>query len=169
MSYQQADAENLPFETNQFDLVFSSLALQWCDDLAVPLKEIKRVTKHGGHCVFSTLVEGSLFELADAWREIDSYQHVNQFLSEKAIKIALAQSGCQNYQLDLPHITLWYDRALELMRDLKGIGATHVSGRSQGLAGRQIIDSVETAYSRFQNSQGRLPATYHVCLGVIQL
>ncbi len=169
VDFQQADAEQLPFENHTFDIVFSSLALQWCDDLSVPLKEIKRVTKPGGSCLFSTLAEGSLFELANAWAEIDSYQHVNQFLSEKAIKIALAQSGCHNYQLDLPQITLWYGRALELMRDLKGIGATHVSGRAHGLGGKQLIQRVEQAYSRFQNTQGRLPATYHVCLGVIQL
>ena len=33
--YQISDAENLPFEDNQFDLIFSSLAVQWCDDFSL--------------------------------------------------------------------------------------------------------------------------------------
>ncbi|MEZ9417734.1 class I SAM-dependent methyltransferase, partial [Vibrio sp. 10N.286.49.E1] len=36
--YQQADAEQLPFQDGCFDVVFSSLALQWCDDLSLPLR-----------------------------------------------------------------------------------------------------------------------------------
>ena len=34
------DAENLPFEAEQFDLVFSSFALQWCDDLGKVLQDV---------------------------------------------------------------------------------------------------------------------------------
>lgn len=169
IEYQQADAESLPFDNDTFDIVFSSLALQWCDDLSRPLKEIKRVTKQGGICVFSTLAEGSLSELREAWKEIDAHQHVNRFHSANMIKIALAQSQCEHYQLDFPEITLWYNRAMELMRDLKGIGATHVSGRSNGLASRSALQKVELAYSRFSNEQDRIPATYNVCLGVIEL
>ncbi|MEF1280300.1 malonyl-[acyl-carrier protein] O-methyltransferase BioC, partial [Vibrio fortis] len=54
-------------------------------------------------------------------------------------------------------------------RDLKGIGANHVSGRSQGLTSRRMLQLVEQEYRKFQNHQGFLPATYQVCLGVIQL
>ncbi|MFA0569841.1 malonyl-ACP O-methyltransferase BioC [Vibrio gallaecicus] len=168
-SYQQADAEQLPFENQSFDIVFSSLALQWCDDLSVPLREIKRVTKRGGSVLFSTLLDGSLFELQKSWNKIDTHQHVNNFISENQVKIALAQSSCEAHQLDLPSITVWYDTALELMRDLKGIGATHVSGRSHGLTSRRMLQLVEKEYREFQSHQGFLPATYQVCLGVIKL
>jgi len=167
--YRQADAEQLPFEDAEFDIVFTSLALQWCEDLAYPLREMKRVTKVGGRLAFSTLLDGSLFELETSWREIDSYQHVNQFISANQVKIALAQARCSDHQLDLPSITVWYDTAFELMRDLKGIGANHVSGRSQGLTSRRMLRLVEEEYRKFQNHQGFLPATYQVCLGVIQL
>lgn len=168
-AYQQADAEALPFEDDRFDLVFSSLALQWCDDLSIPLREMKRVTRQGGSIAFSTLLDGSLIELKKAWSKIDSHQHVNHFITANQVKIALAQSSCSHHQLDLPSITVWYDSAFELMRDLKGIGANHVSGRSQGLTSRRMLQLVEQEYRTFQNHQGFLPATYQVCLGVIQL
>ena len=69
--YQQADAEQLPFKDGCFDIVFSSLALQWCDDLSSPLKEMKRVVAVGGRVIFSTLLDGSLFELEKSWFHAD--------------------------------------------------------------------------------------------------
>lgn len=167
--YQQADAEQLPFQDGCFDVVFSSLALQWCDDLSLPLREMKRVTCDGGRVIFSTLLEESLFELKKSWSKIDTHQHVNHFITINQVKIALAQSSCTAHQLDLPTIIVWYDTAFELMRDLKGIGANHVSGRSQGLTSRRMLQLVEREYREFKNHQGFLPATYQVCLGVIQL
>lgn len=168
ITYQQLDAECLPFNHRRFDYVFSSLALQWCEDLSVPLSEAKRVLKPNGTIFFSTLLDGSLFELRQAWSEIDSYQHVNDFISFNRLKIALAQSQCINHALDLPTIKVWYPSAFAVMRDLKGIGATHVSGRGQGLTSRRTLMQVDMAYQKFTNQQGLLPATYQVCLGVIQ-
>ncbi len=165
--YQLGDAEALPFETASIDYVFSSLALQWCQDLAYPLIEIRRVLNAGGRGYFSTLVDGSLCELKHAWAKIDSYQHVNDFITTNQVKIALAQSECHNHQLDLPAITAWYDSAFSLMRDLKGIGANHVNGRSNGLTSRSALIKLEQEYQVFRNHQGLLPATYQVCLGVI--
>ncbi len=167
--YCQADAEKLPFEKQQFDMVFSNLALQWCEDLADPLRELQRVTKPSGKIIFSTLAEGSLFELKQTWAKIDSYQHVNQFLSEKQINIALAQSGAVEHHLDFRAMKLWYTSAFELMRDLKGIGATHVAERGSGLTARSTLLRVESEYQSYKNDSGLLPATYQVCLGAVCL
>jgi malonyl-CoA O-methyltransferase len=167
--YVIADAECLPFDRASFDLVVSSLALQWCDNLAVPLCEMKRVTKKGGKLLFSTLLEGSLHELKESWSKIDTHQHVNDFISLDRLNIALAQSECLDHRLNLPQIVVWYQSAFELMRDLKGIGANHVDNRSQGLVSRSVLQCVEKEYRQFRNELGLLPASYHVCLGAIQL
>jgi len=167
MSYVHADAEQLPFGDSEFDIVFSTLALQWCDDLSVPLHEIRRVLKSSGKVYFSTLVDGSLFELKSAWMKVDSHQHVNNFITFNQVKIALAQAQYSQHHLNLAEVTVWYDSAFSLMRDLKGIGANHVSTRSHGLTSRRAIVQAEQAYERFRSQQGSLPATYQVCLGVI--
>ncbi|RSD31410.1 malonyl-ACP O-methyltransferase BioC [Vibrio pectenicida] len=169
MRYQQGDAESLPLASQSVDLVFSSLALQWCGDLSVPLREMRRILKPNGGIYFSTLLDGSLYELKESWNNINEYQHVNDFCSLDEIKIALAQSGCHNPQLDLPTITVWYNSAFSLMRDLKGIGASYVQGRSQGLTSRSMLLQVEQAYQSFRNHKGLVPATYQVCLGVIHI
>ncbi len=167
MVYQIADAESLPFPNQSFDIVFSSLALQWCSDLSVPLAEIKRVLTPNGRGFFTTLLSGSLTELKQSWQKIDTYQHVNNFIDMNQVKIALAQADCGTHFIDSAAITVWYDSALAVMRDLKGIGATHVNGRNHGLTRRQTLRQVEQAYQTFQNQFGQVPASYQVCLGVI--
>ncbi|MGL6257954.1 malonyl-ACP O-methyltransferase BioC [Vibrio sp. WXL103] len=167
-SFIQVDAESLPFSDGDFDVVFSSLALQWCRDLSVPLCQAHRVTKPGGLIVFSTLLDGTLSELEAAWSQVDQRQHINQFITYNQVKVALAQASCTHNALDLPTIVMWYSSALAVMRDLKGIGATHVAGRGQGLTSRQTLRQVESAYQEFRSQEGLLPATYQVCLGVIQ-
>ncbi len=162
-----ADADTLPFESNSFDFVFSSLALQWCEDLALPFYHINRVLKKNGKAYVSTLLDGSLFELESAWSLVDDFQHVNRFLTKNQVKLALAQSRCVFYQLELIPITLRYRSALELMKDLKGIGASHVEGRTVGLVTKSKLNDVDEAYRYLHAPQGLLPATYQVCLGEI--
>ena len=62
-----ADAEALPLRDGSQDLLFSSLALQWCPDLGRALSEARRVLRPGGCMAFNTLVEGTLGELRGAW------------------------------------------------------------------------------------------------------
>lgn len=166
--YVQADAEALPFSPHEFDLVFSSLALQWCVDFSVPVREVKRALKSKGQLFFSTLADGSLCELRHAWSEVDSYQHVNDFITPSGLNIALAQADSHGHQLDFEAIQVCYPSAIALMKDLKGIGATHLQqGRTQGLQGKAKLVAVEKAYNKYRNKDGQLPATYQVCLGVI--
>jgi malonyl-CoA O-methyltransferase len=168
VSYVLCDAEALLFADESFDYVFSSLALQWCDDLAVPLTEIKRVLKPDGSGYFSTLLDGSLQELATAWSKVDTHQHVNRFISRNRVKLALAQSEVSHHHLSLQTITQRYSSALALMRDLKGIGATHVQGRPKGLVTKESLERVELEYRAISGNEGSLPATYQVCFGMLQ-
>nr|MBP8008331.1 methyltransferase domain-containing protein [Thiopseudomonas sp.] len=79
LSYICADAEQLPLQDNSQDLVFSSLALQWCTDFSKVLHEAHRVLKPGGVLLFSSLADGSLIELRRSWQAVDNATHVNQF------------------------------------------------------------------------------------------
>ena len=68
----RADAYALPFRDQSFDLVFSSLMLQWCDDLDAVFAEISRVLAPGGLLLFSTFGPGTLGELREAWSVSDA-------------------------------------------------------------------------------------------------
>ena len=86
----RADAYSLPFRDGAFDLVFSNLMLQWCDDLDAVFAEIARVLKPGGLLLFSTFGPGTLAELREAWAASgDAGNHVNHFFDPHALGSAL--------------------------------------------------------------------------------
>lgn len=156
-----SDAERLGIQSSSVELIFSSLALQWADDLQRALVEAHRVLKPGGVIAYSTLLDGTLFELKEAWASVDSRKHVNSFLSlDLSVEIArlagftLEVSICED-------VVLEYDKPIQLMRDLKSIGAHNMAqGRSKGLTGKSKIAKVSDVYEKYRRADGFVPATY---------
>lgn len=64
--FVQGDACALPFADNQFQLIFSSMAMQWCHSPTVVLQECQRVLQRGGEAVLGIMVAGSLWQLQEA-------------------------------------------------------------------------------------------------------
>lgn len=158
-----ADADSLPFRDNSFDLVFSSLAIQWCADLSILFEQVLRCLKPGGSFVFSTLFDGSLLELKQAWGEVDNAQHVNSFFSRDDYLDALATLP---YEIDFAQQRekiLYYDKALTLSKELKALGAHNMTPKRQkGLTGKQRLKRFIEAYEAHRLDDQRLPATYQV-------
>ena len=164
------DAMRLPLADASVDVIVSSLMLQWCDPPDPAFAEIRRVLKPGGLVAFSTLGPDTLRELRTAWAEADgtsnTYNHVNHFTDMHDIGDALTRAGLSEPVLDVDRLQLTYPGALELMRDLKAIGAHNVTaGRPRGLMGRARLRRMQSAYETFRRD-GRLPATYEVVYGV---
>ena len=161
------DAENLPFEDSSFDVIFSSLAIQWCHDFSRVLVEAKRVLKPGGVFLFSTLGPKTLFELRDAWSKVDDYQHVNQFVAIKTLQQKVINGGFSETQWQVKYEIQTYQAVKELTTELKKLGAHNVTqGRNTQLTGRQRIQLLQSAYEAHRHN-GRLPATYEVVYGVL--
>ena len=160
-----AEASQLPFADASCDLIYASLILQWCEDLDATLLEWRRLLKPHGLLLFSTLGPDTLKELRAAWSAVDGYNHVNRFLDMHDVGDALIRAGFVEPVLDVEHLTLTYQDATGLMRDLKSIGAHNVTaGRRRGLMGRGRLAAFSSAYEKFR-SEGRLPATYEVVYG----
>lgn len=161
-----ADALRLPFADASADLIFSSLMLQWCDDLLIAFTEVRRVLKAGGLFVFSTLGPDTLHELRKAWAAADTGLHVNRFVDMHDVGDAAMRAGLSEPVLDVERIQLTYPDVRALMRDLKAIGAHNVAtGRARGLTPPSRLRKVEEAYEPLRRD-GRLPATYEVVYGV---
>jgi len=159
----RADAYSLPFADGAFDLVFSSLMLQWCDDLDAVFGEIARVLKPGGLLQFSTFGPGTLAELRDAWAVAGgTSNHVNHFFDPHALGSALMQASLAEPVLDVDRIVARYPDVLSLMRELKAIGAHNVTrGRARGLTGPRRLAAMTQAYET-QRQEGGLPATWEI-------
>ncbi len=136
--------------------------MQWCGNLSTALGELCRVVRPGGVVAFTTLAQGSLPELHQAWQAVDERPHVNRFLPSADIEQAL--KGFR-YQHNMQPVTLWFDDALSAMRSLKGIVATHLhAGRDQRVLTRSQLQQLQLAWPQ---QQGRYPLTYYLFLGVI--
>lgn len=159
------DAENIPLADNSVDLIFSSLAIQWCENLPSLFSEVARALKPGGRFLFSTLGPETLFELRDAWSAVDQFQHVNRFISFETLQSQAAQYLHQ-VSLKEEREVLLYDQLRELTTELKGIGAHNISaGRQSGLTGKARISAFKQAYEQFRGVDGKLTATYQVFYG----
>lgn len=163
-AYMAGDAEVLPLAENSVDMVYANLSLQWCDP-AKCFAEIQRVLKPGGLLSFSSLGPDTLNELRQAWAAVDDYPHVNVFYDPHDIGEAMMTSRLAEPVLDIDRITLTYETAIALMKDLKELGAHNVNeGRRRGLTGKQAFKKVINAYELFRK-EGLLPASYEVIYG----
>lgn len=164
--YVCADALSLPFETNSFDFVFSNLTFQWIDELPQLFEELNRVLKPEGLLLFTTLGPDTLFELKKSWAAVNDYQHVNKFIDMHHVGDAMLSARLSDPVVDSEPVVIAYHKAIELMRDLKNIGAHNIdSSRNHGLTSPRQLRELEQQYQLFQMDDGQLPATYELVYG----
>ncbi|MEH6565699.1 MAG: malonyl-ACP O-methyltransferase BioC [Halopseudomonas sp.] len=162
LGWVAADAESLPLRSASQDLLFSSLALQWCPQLPLALSEGYRVLRPGGCMAFNTLVEGTLGELRAAWQAVDGFVHVNRFMPLAQLQAMLAAAGFARWHCEVEAHVLHYGQVSELTHELKALGAHNLNaGRPSGLTGRARLRALTTAYESQRQTAG-LPATYQV-------
>jgi malonyl-CoA O-methyltransferase len=155
------DIERLPLIAGAFDLVWSNMALQWCTQLPLALRELSRVLRPGGWLLLSTLGPDTLRELREAFGGVDGHSHVNRFTDRDELATQLRHAGFAA-QIECKPATLRYASVREVMQDLKAIGAHNVTGgRPAGLMGKAKWRQVEQNYERLR-ADGCLPATYEV-------
>lgn len=160
-----ADAENLPFPEKKFDLVISSLALQWCNQLDRVFSEAGRVLKPGGLFMFTIFGPDTLKELRECWFALDDQQHVNAFYDMHDLGDVLLHQGFQDPVMDVEIMRMTYPSVDALMKDLKMIGATNAMyGRSKTLTGKEKIRALKKNYEAFR-VDSVLPATYELVYG----
>lgn len=159
-----ADAERLPLASGSVDLVFSNLALQWCEPARV-FAEAARALATEGLLLFSTFGPDTLKELRSAFAEADGAPHVNRFADMHDLGDALVHAGFADPVMERETLTVEYGSALAVARDLKALGAVNsLPARARGLPGRARWRRMTEAYDRFRRD-GALPATWEVVYG----
>ena len=163
--YVCADIENLPVASRSVQLVFSSLAYQWCNDLDRAFQDASRVLEANGLFLFATLGPDTLQELRECWAVVDDMTHVHTFYDMHDIGDALVRSGMENVVMDAETITMRYPDCISLMRDLRRTGAQNANlDRHNGLTGRKRMQALQEAYEQFRQ-EDTLPATYEIVYG----
>lgn len=160
-----ADLERLPLANESIGLVWSSLALQWVNELPRAFAEMHRVLAPGGLLMFSTFGPDTLKELRASYEGTDGRTHISRFADMHDIGDALVSGGYADPVMDMEKITLTYRDVRTLMRELKAIGAHNATrGRPGTLSPKSLLRTVERNYEAFRRD-GTLPATFEVVYG----
>jgi len=161
-----ADMEQLPFKPRSFDLVFSSLALQWSNNLGDTLVEFARVGKPDGLLMFASFGPGTLTELDTSWRALETYPHVQQFVDMHNVGDALLAAGFSQPVVDVEIIRMEYDGFRALLDDLKNTGESNADvNRRRGLMTPARLRSLEKSYRQYGFENGKFIASYEVVYG----
>lgn len=163
--YLCADVEALPLAANCVDMVWSNLAVQWCNDLPAAFVGLHNIIRTDGLLMFSTFGPDTLRELQIAFDGVDGYNHVNRFADMHDIGDMLVAAGFADPVMEMEKLTLTYDDVKAVMQDLKSIGAHNATaGRAPGMMGKakwaRIVQNYETL-----RRDGKLPATFEIIYG----
>ncbi|MGD9521660.1 MAG: malonyl-ACP O-methyltransferase BioC [Tepidiphilus sp.] len=157
-----ADVSMLPFADQSVDVIFSSLCLQWLDDLPAALSEFRRVLRPGGLLLFSTFGPDTLLELREAYESIGEVPPLSPFAAIQQVGDAMMAAGFKDPVLDRDRYTLTYPDLRALMQELRAIGAGDARReRRRGLGGRGRLQRVTAAYEA-NRRDGALPSTWEV-------
>ncbi len=165
-----ADEETLPFRQASLDLIVSGLALQFVNDLPGVLVQIRRALKPDGLVLAALLGGDTLTELRQVFAAAESEMEsgvsprVAPFADLRELGALLQRAGFALPVTDVDRITVRYDTAFDLMRDLRRMGATNalLARRRTPLRRSTLLRMAEIYAERFADSDGRLRATFEI-------
>lgn len=164
-SWVQADAAALPFSSMKFDMVISSSAYQWVDDLAGAFAEARRVLKPGGRLMAAMFAYGTLDEL---FVSLEKAAHaagrklppLRRLPAHEDVIAALHQAGFKDPLVRIEKRVTWFKDVKAILAWLKGIGA-NASARNF-FWGKTLLTHTEKEY-RLNFAQGDdLSATFEI-------
>ena len=157
-----ADAAALPFADASLDAIYSSLCLQWLDDLPATLAGFRRVLRPGGLLLFSTFGPETLGELREAFAAADAGDPISHFAPIQAVGDALQAAGFRDPVLHRDRFTLTYPQPRALMHELRALGAANArADRRRTLTGKARMQRVFDAYETLRRD-GVLPSSWEV-------
>lgn len=166
-----ADEELLPFRDGSLDLLISALALQHVNDLPGTLAQVCRALKPDGLFLAAMLGGETLRELresflvAEAEIEGGASPHVAPFADVRELGGLLQRAGFALPVTDSETITVTYATPFDLMRELRGMGATNalLARRHTPLRRATLFRAAQVYVDRF-GRDGRIPATFEIVM-----
>jgi SAM-dependent methyltransferase len=164
------DEERLPFAPGSLDLVVSTLALHWTNDLPGALSQIRLALKPDGLFIGAILGGATLNELR--WALTQAEIEVSGGAGPRVSPFAGAYDGASLLQRagfalpvsDLDTATVRYEHPMRLLQDLRAMGETNVLAERarRPLSRRVLARACELYAERFSDPDGRVRATFEI-------
>jgi SAM-dependent methyltransferase len=165
-----ADEARPPFAPKSLDLVVSSLALHWVDDLVGTLIQLRRALRPDGLFIGSLLGGATLSELrgclldAEAKLRGGAGPRVSPFIDAADGASLLQRAGLALPVVDTDLAIVRYDHPLRLMADLRAMGETSaLIDRPRTPLTRGILELACALYvERHAGADGRIEASFEI-------
>lgn len=165
-----ADEERLPFAYGKLDLVVSTLALHWTNDVVGALIQIRRALKPDGLFVGALLGGATLTELRHSLVEAEieltggAGSRVSPFADAYDAAGLLQRAGFALPVADVDKVTVRYAHPLKLLADLRAMGETSVLAERhpKPLTRKVLGRAFEIYIEKFAEPDGRIPATFEI-------
>ncbi|HEY1504966.1 MAG TPA: methyltransferase domain-containing protein [Stellaceae bacterium] len=166
----RVDPEALPFAPASFDLVTSSLAFHWINDLPGTLLQLRRILKPDGLLLVNLFAGETLEALRVAWLEAESEiengasPRISPFADPRDLAGLLQRAGFALPVVDSDRVTVDYPDLWKLMRDLRAMGETNATAlRHRHFTRRAtLLRAAEIYRARFGDKEGRIPAEFEI-------
>jgi len=162
----QGDATRLPLADDTVDAVVSSLCLQWVDDKARMLAEIRRVLKPQSIAIVTTLGDQTLVELQEATKRSGAKLGLLPMLSFDRYRALARESGMQLLACQRTRVTQHYPSVEALLESMRAIGAGN-AGDKHFIAPKKFAQMIQQYEATFGNTRG-IPATWEPILMLLK-
>ncbi len=166
----QADEERLPFAPESLDLVVSTLALHWTNDLPGALIQIRQALKPDGLFIGAILGGSSLTELRQSLMQAEielsggAGPRVSPFADVIDAAGLLQRAGFALPVADIDRVQVGYGDPIRLLADLRIMGEGNVlAERDRRPLSRAVLARAGEVYAeRFSRSDGKVVATFEI-------
>ncbi len=164
------DEEQFPFADHSLDLVLAPLGLHWTNDLPGVLVQIQRALKPDGFFASALLGGSTLTELRQCLLTAETEltggasARVSPMAGTFDMAALLQRAGFAMPVADVDRMTVRYDNAFALMKDVRGMAETSVlTQRPERRATRGLfLRAAEIYAERFADPDGRIRATFEI-------
>lgn len=165
-----ADEERLPFGDETLDLVVSTLALHWTNDLVGALIQIRRALRPDGLFLGALFGGATLTELRQSLMAAEDEiaggvsMRVSPFADAIDAAALLQRAGFTLPVADVDRVKVRYAHPLALLQDLRRMGETSVllDRSRKPLTRKLLFRALEIYQERFAEADGRVPATFEI-------
>jgi len=165
-----SESEDLHLAPQSIDLAVSALALQFANDLPGVFAQVWRALVPDGLFLAAMLGGDTLTELRQAFAAAESERdggispRVAPAIDVRDLGALLQRAGFALPVTDSDRLTVRYDNAFALMRDLRRMGATNVlvERRRTPLRRATLLRMAEIYAERFSDPDGRIRATFDI-------
>lgn len=164
------DDESLPFPAHSFDLVLCPFTLHRINDVPGFLAQIKMALKPDGLFLGGFPGESTLMELRQSFMQTEMdmtggvHMRVHPCIDKQQAAALMQRAGYALPVVDAEKITVTYDHAFALMKDLRGLGETNsLIARPKTLTRKSLMMAMADYYqTHFQEEDGRIYATFEM-------